>query len=78
MGQPYGRVWSSKLGSTVLIRRRQLDVSRSEEGWELAKEWVQEKLQNQVDFLQELGRRRSGEKEALIDKEVGKYSKKYG
>jgi CRISPR-associated protein Cas1 len=72
MGQPYGRVWSSKLGSTVLIRRRQLDVSRSEEGWELAKEWVQEKLQNQVDFLQELGRRRSGEKEALIDKEVGR------
>jgi len=72
MGQPYGRVWSSKLGSTVLIRRRQLDVSRTEDGWELAREWVQEKIQNQVDFLQELGRRRNEKKEEMIIEQVSR------
>jgi len=69
-GDPYGRVWSSKLGSTVLIRRRQLDISRSKAGGELALGWVQEKLQNQVDFLDELARRRNEEKQEMIAESV--------
>jgi len=28
-GDPYGRVWHSKLGSTTLIRRRQLEAEAS-------------------------------------------------
>lgn len=66
MGQPYGRVWSSKLGSTVLVRRRQLEVSSSKKGWKLARKWINEKLNNQIDFLEELGRRRNKEKETMI------------
>lgn len=69
-GEPYGRVWSSKLGSTVLIRRHQLDTSRSDEGWTMAREWVIEKLQNQIDFLSELGRRRSDDKASMIQERV--------
>jgi len=64
-GDPYGRVWHSKLGSTVLIRRRQLEVSESKEGLELAKEWVIRKVENQIDFLERLKRPREDKAERL-------------
>ena len=38
-GDPYGRVWHPKLGSTTLIRRRQLEIYDSSEGLNLAKDW---------------------------------------
>ena len=37
-GDYFGRVWHSKLGSTVLIRRKQLEISSLNEGFDLAKE----------------------------------------
>jgi CRISPR-associated endonuclease Cas1 len=36
-GDPYGRVWHPKLGSTTLIRRRQLELYKKEEGLKRAK-----------------------------------------
>jgi len=39
-GDPYGRVWHSKLGSTVLIRRKQLEISAINEGLELDDEQI--------------------------------------
>lgn len=53
-GDPYGRVWHSKLGSTVLIRRRQLEIAEKEMGLNLAKEWVVAKFDNQIEFLDRL------------------------
>ena len=35
-GDPFGRVWHSKLGSTTLIRRRQLEIADTIEGVNLA------------------------------------------
>ena len=64
-GDPYGRVWHSKLGSTVLIRRKQLEISATEEGLELSKEWVIRKLENQADFLERLKRPREDKAEKL-------------
>jgi CRISPR-associated protein Cas1 len=64
-GDPYGRVWHSKLGSTVLIRRKQLEGSSSEEGLNLAKEWILRKLDNQTDFLERLKRPREDKAEKL-------------
>jgi len=64
-GDPYGRVWHSKLGSTVLIRRKQLEISALEKGLELAKEWTITKLNNQIDFLKRLGRPREDKAERL-------------
>ncbi|NWF53094.1 MAG: CRISPR-associated endonuclease Cas1 [Nitrospirae bacterium] len=66
-GDPYGRVWHSKLGSTVLIRRKQLEVSATEEGLEFAKEWVLRKVENQIDFLKRLKRPREDKAEKLED-----------
>ncbi len=45
-GDPYGRVWHSKLGSTTLIRRRQLELYETPAGLNLAKKWVVKKLEN--------------------------------
>lgn len=53
-GDPYGRVWHSKLGSTTLIRRRQLEIAETEEGLKLALSWVTRKFDNQIDLLTRL------------------------
>ncbi|ODS31529.1 MAG: CRISPR-associated protein [Candidatus Scalindua rubra] len=39
-GDPYGRVWHSKLGSTMAIRRKQLEMTSNEKGLNMAKEWI--------------------------------------
>lgn len=64
-GNPYGRVWHSKLGSTVLIRRRQLEISATSEGFELVRGWVIKKIENQIDFLEQLKRPRQEKAEKL-------------
>lgn len=70
-GDPYGRVWHSKLGSTVLIRRKQLEISATEEGLELAKEWIIKKVENQIDFLDRLKRPREDKAEKLEESAKG-------
>jgi CRISPR-associated protein Cas1 len=57
-GDPYARVWQTKLGSTAAIRRRQLEAAEGPEGLAFAREWVQTKLRHQVEFLDELSHRR--------------------
>jgi CRISPR-associated protein Cas1 len=64
-GNPYGRVWHSKLGSTTLIRRRQLEVSNQETGLTLAKGWTLAKLNNQIEFLKKLQNSRPAKREKL-------------
>ena len=64
-GNPYGRVWHSKLGSTTLIRRRQLEIAETEAGLELAKSWIVQKFDNQIELLKRLANSRP-EKESKI------------
>jgi len=53
-GNPYGRVWHSRLGSTTLIRRKQLESSTGVRGLNLAKEWIICKIDNQIELLKNL------------------------
>lgn len=53
-GDPYGRVWHPKLGSTTLIRRRQLEIADTDEGLNIALQWVRTKFDNQIDLLRRL------------------------
>ena len=53
-GNPYGRVWHSKFGSTSLIRRRQLEIISEPYGLELIKDWISEKINNQIQYLNKL------------------------
>ncbi|MFN3269962.1 MAG: CRISPR-associated endonuclease Cas1, partial [Candidatus Kapaibacteriota bacterium] len=48
------RIWYPKLGSTSLIRRKQLEVSETETGCKMAIEWVKTKFYNQIDLLKQL------------------------
>jgi len=57
-GDPYGRVWHPKLGSTTLIRRRQMEIYDTLEGLNLVKEWGAKKLENQVELLSRLRKTR--------------------
>ncbi|CAD7774265.1 CRISPR-associated endonuclease Cas1 1 [Candidatus Methanoperedenaceae archaeon GB50] len=57
-GDPFGRVWHSKLGSTTLIRRRQLETSSTARGFNMAKGWVEIKIDNQIAFLKDLKKNR--------------------
>lgn len=70
-GNPYGRVWHSKLGSTTLIRRRQLEFYDREEGLNLAKRWVSRKLENQINLLKKLKKTRP-EKSKALDESIRK------
>ncbi len=65
-GEPYGRVWHPKLGSTTLIRRRQLEIYDTSEGLNLAKGWGVRKMENQIDLLSRLRKTRE-EKRADLD-----------
>jgi CRISPR-associated protein Cas1 len=59
-GEPYGRFWQNRMGSTAAIRRRQLEAAEGPEGLDLVRGWVEAKLRNQLEFLEELARRRPG------------------
>lgn len=70
-GDPFGRVWHSKLGSTTLIRRKQLEIAETEEGLNMSLEWVRTKFSNQISLLQRLRQTRphkSAEITSYIDK----------
>jgi CRISP-associated protein Cas1 len=66
-GNPYGRVWHSKLGSTTLIRRRQLEFAQTEAGFELAKLWISQKFENQKNFLQRLANSRIEKEKEILE-----------
>lgn len=67
-GQPIGRVWHCKLGSTTKIRKRQLEVSLSEKAVHYIKQWLSTKLDNQLEFIKDLKKHRSHHHPYLNDK----------
>ena len=67
-GRPIGRVWHCKLGSTTLIRKKQLEASLKEEALFYTKKWLIQKVQNQLDFIQNLIKHRKQHQVYLLDK----------
>jgi len=53
-GFPIGRVWFAKMGSTALIRRKQIDSADNETGIELAVDMIKQKVLHQIEFLKKL------------------------
>jgi CRISPR-associated protein Cas1 len=75
-GQPMGRVWHSKLGSISTIRRKQLFLQENPFGLFLVKEWLVEKMENQIRVLNKLSvNRRDEERRAMIKESVQKIEK---
>jgi CRISPR-associated protein Cas1 len=78
-GDPYGRVWFPKLGSTTLIRRRLLEIHDKKEGLAVVKHLLKKKIANQMKFLKLLAKKRKKHIKAAIDEVVPKmeeYQKK--
>ena len=57
-GNPYGRLWLPKLGSTTFIRRRLLEIYQNDTGLEFVKHWLNRKTENQLKFLKEILKKR--------------------
>ena len=64
-GEPYGRFWHARMGSTTTIRRRLLEAAGSEDGSRLACEWVQAKIGHQAALIRDLARTRPDRAELL-------------
>ncbi|WP_319575328.1 CRISPR-associated endonuclease Cas1 [uncultured Desulfobacter sp.] len=62
-GFPMGRVWFSKMGSTAMIRRKQLEAAEQDSGTSLVVSMVKQKLNNQIAFLKKLKYARPEKKE---------------
>ncbi len=67
-GFPLGRIWHSKLGSTTRIRKRQLEASLNGEGLRWVIEWLDRKLQNQLEFIKDLKKHRKRHADYLQEK----------
>lgn len=67
-GQPYGRVWHSKLGSTTRIRKEQLKASLGEAAVVYVLMWIGEKMKNQREFVKQLLSHRPQHQEYLTDR----------
>lgn len=67
-GHPIGRVWHSKLGSTTRIRKAQLEASMNLEGVKWIKQWVGEKMMNQIEFIKDLKKHRTAISNYLDEK----------
>lgn len=65
-GEPYGRFWHARLGSTTLLRRRLLEVAGTKEGVQLACEWVRTKIGHQAGLLRDLARTRPNRLDELV------------
>ncbi len=63
-GNPYGRVWFPKIGSTTQIRRRQLEMLTDETGLTFVKERILIKIMNQYRFARTLLSKRDKVKSA--------------
>jgi len=64
-GNPYGRFWHSKFGSTAYIRRRQIEEFEGSNGINYAKEWITIKIESSVNHLKKLAERRESQSEII-------------
>ena len=58
-GDPFGRVWHGRPGSTTAIRRLQLVAAQTDLGVQLALAWVGRKFDNQIALLTRMRDRRT-------------------
>ncbi len=72
-GQPVGRFWHSKHGSTSRIRKEQLEASKSEAALVWSRRWISAKLHAQSELLKNLARHREKKRE-IINESIGRIS----
>lgn len=68
-GFPIGRVWHTKLGSTTLIRKKQLEASLDQRSLTYTQDWLGRKLLNQANLLRSLKKHRP-QHQSYIDQQA--------
>jgi len=58
-GDPVGRFWHARMGSTTRIRRAQLQMVNSPTGIQYGLQWIRGKFENQLKFLTAMRERRT-------------------
>jgi CRISPR-associated protein Cas1 len=66
-GTPLGRFWHSKLGSTTLIRRKQLELTTNNLGAHYIKLWINRKISNRISLLKKLAKSRPAKRQYIYD-----------
>ena len=66
-GDPYARIWRPKMGSTAAIRRKQLELSETSDGYASVIQLIGRKLDHQIRLLKALKRARKGESVAVLE-----------
>lgn len=69
-GDPYSRLWQSRMGSTVSIRREQLKCVEKESGLQAVIQWITKKIDNQSAFIAQLRSKRLPHSDMLEKTEV--------
>ncbi len=64
-GNPFSRVWHSKMGSTTKIRINQLKYAQNMKGLKVAVDWIIMKTQKRIKFIKKLASHRPKKKERL-------------
>ena len=67
-GEPVGRFWHSRFGSITTIRRKQLELTLNNKGFQFAVEWIVTKLKNQAEFAKELAKTRPKLHDEIFEK----------
>ena len=70
-GQPVGRLWHARLGSTTRIRKCQLEASLDARGLLAVQDWLGTKLERQGEFLTDLKKHRPALRD-YIDSRAGR------
>jgi CRISPR-associated protein Cas1 len=70
LGDPYSRIWQSRMGSTVSIRREQLKCVEKEMGLKTVIQWISKKIENQSSFIAQLRSKRLTQSNELEKTEV--------
>jgi len=73
-GNPYARIWRPQMGSTALIRRKQLELAGKPERFEYVKELIDQKFANQISFLKGLQRARKGSSVDVLENGINSIS----
>ena len=68
VGEPVGRFWHSRFGSITTIRRQQLELATNDKGFAYAREWIVNKLKNQVELVKELAKNRPRLHDQILEK----------
>ena len=66
-GKPLGRFWHSKLGSTTLIRRKQLELTSNNLGSYYIKLWIGKKISNRISLLKKLAKSRPAKRQYIYE-----------